>query len=73
VEGVVAAAAELVAALGAGEVHAASLGQGVLEAAIGTRWGEEGNADISSFTENIGLRQCLPPYTPHVALLNTLF
>ena len=40
VEGVVAATAELVAALGAAEVHAAALGQSVLEATVWASWGE---------------------------------
>ena len=39
VEGVVAAAAEVVPALGAGEVHAAPFAEGILELTIWTGWG----------------------------------
>lgn len=38
VVGVVAAAAELVPALGAAEVHAATFSQSILEPAVGTGW-----------------------------------
>lgn len=40
VEGIVAAAAELVSALGAAEVHAAPFGQGILEPAVRTGYVE---------------------------------